>query len=160
MTRARNPAKWLQSPTSTTKLTQCASLRLAQVRNCHGAFHYGFVPGLVYSGIAAHVLRGKEPWTFSNTSEDSDKTGEVANFEPIEYPKPDGVFSFDLLTNLQRSGTNHNDDQPAHLRIKADKGEAAWKDSIETYGGPEQNFCPAGVYEYVQEVRERSERAK
>jgi len=113
---------------------------------------------MAYAGIAAHLFRVNEPWTLSNSLEDSDKTKPVDGFEKIEYPRPDGVFSFDLLTNLQRSGTNHSDDQPAHLRIKPECGESAWKDSIKTYGGPEQNFCPAGVYEYVEDEETKEER--
>jgi len=131
---------------------------LKAVRNCHAAFHYGFLPGMMYAGVAAHVLRGNEPWTLSNASEDSDKTKPASAFQEINYPKPDGVFSFDLLTNLQRSGTYHTDDQPAHLRIKPECGSKAWKDSIATYDGPEQNFCPAGVYEYVIDDGETEKR--
>ena len=116
------------------------------------AFHWGFLPGLAYSGFAAHVLKGKEPWTLENPTPDSAKTKPAADYEPITYPKPDGVFSFDLLTNLARSGTAHNDDQPAHLRIKPTKQSIVdTNESINVYDGPEQRFCPAGVYEYVEE---------
>ena len=123
---------------------------LKEVRNCHAAFHWGFLPGLVYSGIAAHVFKGREPWTLSNTKTDAEKTGLAKNFSEIVYPQPDNVFSFDLLTNLQRSGTSHESDQPAHLRVK--ESEAAFvssSKSLTEFGGPEQRFCPAGVYEYV-----------
>merc|ERR1712137_1164458 len=66
----------------------------------------------------------------------------------IEYPKPDGVLSFDILTNLARSGTNHEGDQPAHLRIKPECADVPNNVSITEYAGPEQRFCPARVYEY------------
>ena len=59
-----------------------------------------------------------------------------------------GVLSFDILTNLQRSGTNHDHDQPAHLRIKPELADVPNTISIKEYAGPEQNFCPAKVYEY------------
>ncbi|GMI20932.1 hypothetical protein TrRE_jg3602 [Triparma retinervis] len=125
---------------------------LKSVRNCHAAFHWGFLPGLAYSGLAAHILRGNEPWTLTNDSPDSAKTKPASEFEPIEYPKPDGVFSFDLLTNLTRSGTAHEHDQPAHLRIKDDcKSIVDQNVSLDNFDGPEQRFCPAGVYEYVEE---------
>jgi electron-transferring-flavoprotein dehydrogenase len=58
-------------------------------------------------------------------------------------------LTFDLLTNLQRSGTYHEDDQPSHLRIKPELGDIPRSMSLQVYGGPEQRFCPAGVYEYV-----------
>ncbi len=75
------------------------------------------LPGLAMSGFATFISKGLEPFTLSNTSTDASKTKPAAQCEVIEYPKPDGKLSFDLLTNLARSGTAH-DDQPAHLRIK------------------------------------------
>lgn len=122
---------------------------LKAIRNVHGGFHYGVVPGLLNAGLTAHVLRGKEPWTFDNTLPDSAKTKPASEFSPIEYPKPDGKLTFDLLSNLQRSGTNHNHDQPAHLRIKPELADVASKESLPVYAGPEQRFCPARVYEYT-----------
>jgi electron-transferring-flavoprotein dehydrogenase len=71
-------------------------------------------------------------------------------FTPIEYPAPDGVLTFDLLTNLQRSGTYHAEDQPSHLRIKPNLSDIPKNISMQTYGAPEIRFCPAGVYEYVE----------
>jgi len=125
---------------------------LKEVRNCHAAFHWGFLPGLAYSGLAAHILKGKEPWTLENPTPDSAKTKPADQYSEIVYPKPDGVFSFDLLTNLARSGTAHNDDQPAHLRIKDSlKSLVDSNESLKTYAGPEQRFCPAGVYEYHED---------
>jgi electron-transferring-flavoprotein dehydrogenase len=67
----------------------------------------------------------------------------------VDYPAPDGVLTFDLLTNLQRSNTNHEEDQPSHLRIKPELADIPKDVSLQVYGGPEQRFCPAGVYEYV-----------
>lgn len=96
---------------------------LKAVRNVHAGFHKGFLPGLLHAGVATHVLRGKEPWTIPNTVADSAKTRPAKEFTPIDYPKPDGKLTFDLLSNLQRSGTNHNHDQPAHLRIKPELAE-------------------------------------
>jgi electron-transferring-flavoprotein dehydrogenase len=60
------------------------------------------------------------------------------------------VLSFELLSNLQRSGTNHGDDQPAHLRIKEDRAGVPEDISLQKYAGPEQRFCPAQVYEYSE----------
>jgi len=125
---------------------------LKEVRNCHASFHWGFLPGLAYSGFAAMILKGREPWTLTNSLTDSEKTKPAAGYEPIVYPKPDGVFSFDLLTNLTRSGTSHEGEQPAHLRIKPEfQSVVDSNDSINVYDGPEQRFCPAGVYEYGED---------
>jgi len=126
---------------------------LKEVRNCHASFHWGTVPGMIYTGISTLFLKGREPWSLRNDSPDSAKTGVAAGIpgakhEPITYPKPDGELSFDLLTNLARSGTNHEGDQPAHLRIKEDKAEVPAGVSLNVYAGPEQRFCPAKVYEY------------
>lgn len=125
---------------------------LYEVRNTHQAFaRYGFLPGLAYSGIAAHILKGREPWTFEHTVRDADKTMEATHFDPISYPNPDGILTFDLLTNLQRSGTYHNDDQVVHLKIKPELSNIPASVSMQKYAAPEQRFCPAGVYEYVSE---------
>ena len=67
------------------------------------------------------ITKGSEPWTLAHRKKDSDCTEMKSQHKPIEYPKHDGVLTFDLLTNLQRSGTNHDHDQPAHLKIKSDK---------------------------------------
>lgn len=120
---------------------------LKKVRNCHSSFKWGMVPGLVYTGLSTHILKGRESWTIPNTKKDGEKTEPKAAFSPIAYPKPDGVLSFDLLSNLQRSGTNH-EDQPSHLRIKPELADSI-SELFEQYGGPEQRFCPAKVYEYT-----------
>eukprot|EP00591_Stephanopyxis_turris_P009152 CAMPEP_0195509062 /NCGR_PEP_ID=MMETSP0794_2-20130614/2095_1 /TAXON_ID=515487 /ORGANISM="Stephanopyxis turris, Strain CCMP 815" /LENGTH=590 /DNA_ID=CAMNT_0040636183 /DNA_START=429 /DNA_END=2201 /DNA_ORIENTATION=+ len=125
---------------------------LYQVRNCHAAFQkWGFLPGLAYAGITAHIFKGREPWTLSHKGLDADATLPASQFSEIEYPSPDGVLTFDLLTNLQRSGTYHEDDQPAHLRIKPEFAHIPESLSLQTYAAPEQRFCPAGVYEYVSD---------
>lgn len=71
-------------------------------------------------GLAAHVFKGREPWSFRTGKKDADTTlrADDPACKPIEYPKPDGVLSFDLLNNLALSGVKHEHDQPAHLRIK------------------------------------------
>ena len=70
-------------------------------------------------------------------------------FEPIDYPKPDGVLSFDRLTNVSFAMTNHEESQPPHLQVK-DQSTAVL-DNFNKFGGPSARYCPAGVYEYVQE---------
>jgi electron-transferring-flavoprotein dehydrogenase len=121
---------------------------LEVVRNTHQAFHHGMLPGVLYTGMATRITRGKEPWTLKNEKTDAAKTQPACNFEPIEYPKPDGKLSFDLLTNLARSGTNH-EEQPSHLRIKPEHKDTPQDISYPIYAAPESRFCPAKVYEYT-----------
>lgn len=124
---------------------------LYEVRNCHQAFaKWGVAGGMIYNGLAAHITKGREPWTLDHTTPDSKTTKPAEQFEPIDYPPPDQKLTFDLLTNLQRSGTYHAEDQPAHLRIKPNVKEFAESISIKEFAGPEQRFCPAAVYEYVE----------
>jgi electron-transferring-flavoprotein dehydrogenase len=122
---------------------------LKVVRNSHQAFHYGVGPGLAYTGLLGNLkLLGKEPWTLKAPHKDWEKTKPAANFKPIDYPKPDGVLTFDLLSNLALSGTNH-EEQPSHLRLKEDKKDVPHLESFPTFAAPETRFCPAKVYEYT-----------
>ena len=79
-------------------------------RNFKGGFERGLWFGLAHGGLISHITKGKEPWTFAHRKHDSETTGEKDQFKEIEYPKPDGKLTFDLLTNLTRSGTNHDHD--------------------------------------------------
>lgn len=125
---------------------------LYEVRNSHMAFtKWGIAGGMIHTALSAYITKGAEPWTLHSEGTDSMKNGKVADFTPIEYPPADGKLTFDLLTNLQRSGTYHAEDQPGHLRIKPDLAHVPVSTSLQVYGGPEQRFCPAGVYEYVDD---------
>ena len=123
---------------------------LKVVRNSHASFHGGTLMGLIHTAFSCFISKGKEPWTLKNSISDSDKTKPAKHFTEIKYPKADGVLSFDLLANLQRSGTSHNHDQPSHLRVKEELKDVPSRLSITTFAGPEQRFCPAGVYEYTE----------
>ena len=124
---------------------------LYQVRNSHEAFaRWGVGGGLIYTGMATHITKGREPWTLQHTKLDCQTTQPKEKYKPIEYPAPDGKLTFDLLTNLQRSGVYHEDDQPSHLRIKPDLANIPKDISMQVYGAPESRFCPAAVYEYVE----------
>jgi electron-transferring-flavoprotein dehydrogenase len=90
---------------------------LHRVRNIRPSFEKGMIPGILYTGIDWLFLKGREPWTFHHAKADHERLKPAAECTPIKYPKPDGKLSFDLLTNLARSGTNHNEDQPAHLKL-------------------------------------------
>uniref|UniRef100_A0A673Z0Q6 Electron transfer flavoprotein-ubiquinone oxidoreductase n=1 Tax=Salmo trutta TaxID=8032 RepID=A0A673Z0Q6_SALTR len=122
---------------------------LYAVRNIRPSFHnyFGLYGGMVYTGVFYWILRGKEPWTLKHAGLDSAQLKPAKECTPIEYPKPDGKLSFDLLSSVALSGTNHEGDQPPHLTLKDDSIPVA--NNLAIYDGPEQRFCPAGVYEYV-----------
>ncbi|CEL92532.1 unnamed protein product [Vitrella brassicaformis CCMP3155] len=123
---------------------------LQQVRNAKPAFKWGgLYGGLAYSGFTLNVTGGREPWTFTWNKKDCDTTDPKDRHTPIEYPKPDGKISFDLLENLVRSGTNHEHDQPAHLKVKPPLADVPVNVSWKQYAGPESRFCPAKVYEFL-----------
>uniref|UniRef100_A0A8D8Q6F9 Electron transfer flavoprotein-ubiquinone oxidoreductase n=1 Tax=Cacopsylla melanoneura TaxID=428564 RepID=A0A8D8Q6F9_9HEMI len=121
---------------------------LKEVRNCRPSFHskLGLWGGLAYSG-ASIMMKGIEPWTFKWNKGDNAALIPAAQSAPIQYPKPDGVVSFDLLSSVALTGTNHEGDQPAHLTLKDDSVPV--NINLAVYDGPEGRFCPAGVYEYV-----------
>ena len=107
---------------------------------------------MLYTGLFYFLGKGKEPWTLKHHGLDSDKLKPASQCKPIEYPKPDGKVSFDLLSSVALSGTNHDHDQPAHLTLKND--DIPKQRNLAIYDGPEQRFCPAGVYEYVEDELE------
>ncbi|KAF2718864.1 electron-transferring-flavo protein dehydrogenase [Polychaeton citri CBS 116435] len=124
---------------------------LKQVRNMRPSFHtaLGIYGGILYSGLEAFLFRGKMPWTLKHHEGDHAAT-KLADKQPkIDYPKPDGKISFDILTSVSRTGTNHEEDQPCHLQVKD------WDKHAELeypkYKGVENRFCPAGVYEYIED---------
>jgi electron-transferring-flavoprotein dehydrogenase len=130
--------------------TSWIAKELYEVRNSHEAFsRWGVGAGLVYTGFTAFVSKGREPWTLKHSTLDCDATGHAADFEEITYPPPDNKLTFELLTNLQRSGTYHEENQPSHLQIKPQLSYVPKSLSLPVHAGPEQRFCPAQVYEYV-----------
>lgn len=122
---------------------------LQSVRNIRPSFHspLGLYGTMLYTGIFYYLLRGKEPWTLRNSKPDAEHLKPAKECTPIEYPKPDGEVTFDLLSSVALSGTNHEGDQPAHLTLMDDSVPV--NRNLAIYDGPEQRFCPAGVYEYV-----------
>lgn len=125
---------------------------LKQVRNMRPSFHtpLGLYGGILYSGLEAYLFRGKTPWTLKHHGTDHAATKTADECTKIEYPKPDGEISFDILTSVSRTGTNHAEDQPVHLQVPDWDAHArrAWP----RYRGLENRFCPAGVYEYVEDA--------
>jgi electron-transferring-flavoprotein dehydrogenase len=92
-------------------------------------------------------------YTLRHTKTDAAATGRASRFKPIAYPKPDGVLTFDRLTSVSFSGTNHEEDQPAHLKLKDPKIPVAV--NLPEFAEPAQRYCPAAVYEIVEDKGER-----
>ncbi len=122
---------------------------LRGVRNIRPGFvKFGFWGGMVNAALDTYVFRGKAPWTFKH-HEDHAVLKRAADAPKIEYPKPDGVLSFDRLSSVFLSNTNHEEDQPAHLKLRAP--EKWLGENWEKFASPESRYCPAGVYEAVEE---------
>ena len=121
---------------------------LYKVRNIRPGFNKGLWLGMAYAGLDTYLLRGKAPWTFKH-HEDHTALKPASEMPKIEYPKPDGVVSFDRNSSVYLSGTNHNENQPAHLTLKDQSVPV--DHNLAIYDAPEQRYCPAGVYEIVRE---------
>jgi len=109
---------------------------------------FGLWVGSVLFGIDQILLRGRAPWTLK-LSADHTKLKDAADSTPIAYPKPDGKLSFDRLSSVFLSNTNHEEDQPCHLRLR--DPSVAISVNLARFDAPEQRYCPAGVYEIVRE---------
>ncbi len=122
---------------------------LYTVRNIRPSFRWGLWGGIAYSAIDTYLFRGRAPWTLRNHA-DHTQMKKASESVPIVYPKPDGKISFDRLSSVFISATNHEEEQPCHLRLK----DAAVPIAINLalYDAPEQRYCPAGVYEVVREA--------
>ncbi|MFP6741473.1 MAG: electron transfer flavoprotein-ubiquinone oxidoreductase [Alphaproteobacteria bacterium] len=120
---------------------------LHKVRNIRPSFHYGLWAGIAYSGIDTYLLRGHAPWTFGHKADHLALKGKD-ECPAIDYPKPDGKVSFDKNSSVFLSGTMHEEGQPAHLHLTDQ--DTAVAVNLNRYGGPEERFCPAGVYEFVE----------
>ena len=122
-----------------------AGEELRRARNIRPVFRYGLWAGLAYAAADSYILRGRAPWTFSHHA-DHKQLQKAKNAKPINYPKPDGKLSFSRLDNLAYSGVFHEANQPPHLKLR----DAAIPVSVnlQDYAGPEQRYCPAGVYEF------------
>ncbi len=122
---------------------------LKQVRNAQPAVaHWGGIFGTLYAGLDLwlNYLRIGVPWTLRHKP-DHEKLAPRQDARPIAYPKADGVLTFDRLSSVFISNTNHEEDQPVHLALK--DGAIPTSVNLPLYAGPEQRYCPAGVYEYV-----------
>ena len=120
---------------------------LHRVRNIRPAFQKGLWAGLANGALESYILRGKSPWTLGH-HKDHEQTGKMNDYARIDYPKPDNEVSFDLLSSVFLSGTNHEENQPAHLKLKDESIPIEL--NLAQYDAPEQRYCPAGVYEIIE----------
>jgi ferredoxin-like protein FixX len=124
----------------------------AAARCCHRfaclpGFRAGLWGGIAHAAVDTYLLRGAAPWTLRHGAPDHASLAPAAASRRIAYPPPDNALTFDLPTSLARSGTDHEHDQPPHLRV-AD-ATVAERINRDVYDGPEGRYCPAGVYEWV-----------
>jgi electron-transferring-flavoprotein dehydrogenase len=120
---------------------------LHRARNFKPAMSKGLWLGALLVGIDQKLLGGKAPWTLHHEHADHEALQAAAECARITYPKPDGVISFDRLSSVFLSNTNHEENQPIHLTLK--RAEVAVDLNLARFAGPEARYCPAGVYEYV-----------
>ncbi len=121
---------------------------LNKSRNFKAWFKKGLSVGTLMNGIEQFVLRGNIPWTLHRDKPDHAYLKPAAECQPIVYPKPDGKLTFDRLSSVFISNTNHEEQQPAHLTLK--DASVPVSINLALYDGPEARYCPAGVYEYVK----------
>ncbi|MDP6426548.1 MAG: electron transfer flavoprotein-ubiquinone oxidoreductase [Rhodospirillales bacterium] len=121
---------------------------LKKARNVRPSFRWGLWVGFVLSGIDTYLFAGRAPWTLHHHS-DHDRLKKAAEARQIDYPKPDGEITFDKPSSVYLSNTNHEENQPVHLVLK--DADVPMNVNFADYDGPEARFCPAGVYEFIEE---------
>ncbi len=121
---------------------------LWRARNFKQWMSKGLYTGTLMVGVEQYLLDGKFPWTLHHRHADHECLRPAAAFEPITYARPDGKLTFDRLSSVFISNTNHEENQPCHLTLKDPAVPVAV--NLRTYAGPEARYCPAGVYEFVK----------
>ena len=121
---------------------------LYKARNFKPSMSKGLYTGTLMVGIDQILFGGKAPWTLHHSHADHECLKPAAEFKPIQYPKPDGKLTFDRLSSVFISNTNHAEEQPVHLTLK--DPSVPVDVNLAIYAGPEQRYCPAGVYEFVK----------
>ena len=122
---------------------------LSRARNFKSAMSRGLWTGTLLVGIDQTVFRGKAPFTLRTRKQDHEYLRPASEFQPIAYPKPDGKLTFDKLSSVFLSSTNHEENQPVHLTLKDPRVPVDL--NLARFAGPESRYCPAGVYEFVKD---------
>ena len=121
---------------------------LKRARNFKSSMSKGLYLGTLMVGIEQKLLGGNVPWTIHQRKADYEYLEPAKLHRIIDYPKPDGKITFDRLSSVFISNTNHEENQPSHLTLKDQDVPVAI--NLDVYAGPEQRYCPAGVYEYIE----------
>src|SRR5436190_9818188 len=129
---------------------------LYKARNFKPWMSKGLYTGTLMVGIDQLVFRGKAPWTLHHKHADHECLRPASESQPIPYPKPDGKLTFDRLSSVFISNTNHAEEQPSHLTLK--NAAVPTEINLPEYAGPEGRYCPAGVYEFVPDTTTGKER--
>ena len=125
---------------------------LYRARNTYPAFHkWGLVGGILFTGIDQILFRGKMPFTMTISEPDHESLKPASECQKIEYPKPDNKLTFDRLSSVYLSSTVHEEDQPVHLQLK--DCDVPVKHNLALYDEPAQRYCPAGVYEILDDEK-------
>ena len=127
---------------------------LYRARNVRPGFKYGIFPGLFNTFIDQKIFKGKAPWTLSHKERDNNSLKKKTDSKNFDYPKVDNKLSFDRLTNLSYSGTNHKEDQPCHLLLA--NNTIPVEKNLKFFDSPETRYCPANVYEIIQNNTEEA----
>lgn len=125
---------------------------LYQARNLRPAFKKGLIGGMLYSAIDQYIFKGKAPWTFKHRA-DHAQLRSSQTIKPIKYPKPDNKITFDRLSSVYLAGTYHEENQPCHLQLI--KPELAIELNYSKFAAPETRYCPAGVYEIINDQQDQ-----
>lgn len=122
---------------------------LHQARNIRPAFKWTLFPAMAYTALEQYIFKGRTPWTLKHHSADCNSLKHAQECQPIEYPKPDGILTFDRLSSVFLANIAHEENQPVHLVLK--QPQLAIDVNFTEYASPETRYCPAGVYEIVRE---------
>lgn len=122
---------------------------LYAVRNIRPSFKWGLFAAFAYTGLEQYLFKGRMPWTLKHHGSDSGSLKKAAQCQPIAYPKADGKLTFDRLSSVFLANLSHEENQPVHLQLK--QPDLAISINLHEYAAPETRYCPAGVYEIVEE---------
>ncbi len=126
---------------------------LYRVRNIRPALRWGLLPGLMYSALDTYIFRGRAPWTLHHHKPDHDTLKLANQCKPIIYPKHDNKVTFDLMTSVFLTHSTYDEDQPCHLTLRNQSVPISV--NLKDYAAPEQRYCPAGVYEILQNEQQQ-----
>ena len=122
---------------------------LNKSRNFKAWFKKGLTVATLMNGVEQYLFKGHMPWTLHRDKPDYAFLKPAADCPKIDYPKPDGKLTFDRLSSVFISNTNHSEDQPPHLTLK--DASVPVQINLAKYAGPESRYCPAGVYEFIKD---------